>query len=215
MKRIFYFLGVLLVLASCTGNKESHVVVPVEEPQPVLLIQPYNDVTVQEAERLKAELERELPRLTGDDFVVKVLPVRQLSDSLKNDARTRFRADKILTWQTRNIAVGNAPTTLLGFTHSDISLPYKGRPTGACWDCRFEENARQSFPPIVSGMLNATYGKWLPMSLSMPGMPIPIARTPTRSASCRMQKASPTSVIRHPSATPAAPCSVENPNKYI
>lgn len=127
MKRIFYFLGVLLVLASCTGNKESHVVVPVEEPQPVLLIQPYNDVTVQEAERLKAELERELPRLTGDDFKVKVLPVRQLPDSLKNDARTRFRADKILTWQTRNIAVGNAPTTLLGFTHSDISLPYKGR----------------------------------------------------------------------------------------
>ena len=126
MKRIFYFLGVLLVLASCTGNKESHVVVPVEEPQPVLLIQPYNDVTVQEAERLKAELERELPRLTGDDFEVKVLPVRQLSDSLKNDARTRFRADKILTWQTRNIAVGNAPPTLLGFTHSDISLPYKG-----------------------------------------------------------------------------------------
>lgn len=46
MKRIFYFLGVLLVLASCTGNKESHVVVPVDEPQPVLLIQPYNDVTV-------------------------------------------------------------------------------------------------------------------------------------------------------------------------
>ena len=63
MKRIFYFLGVLLVLASCTGNKKSHVVVPVDEPQPVLLIQPYNDVTVQEAERLKAELERELPRL--------------------------------------------------------------------------------------------------------------------------------------------------------
>ena len=127
MKRIFYFLGVLLVLASCTGNKESHVVVPVDEPQPVLLIQPYNGVTLQEAERLKAELERELARLTGDDFEVKVLPVRQLSDSLKNDARTRFRADKILTWQTRNIAVGNAPTTLLGFTHSDISLPYKGR----------------------------------------------------------------------------------------
>lgn len=127
MKKILLLL--YLVLAGCKGgeNQNSDIVegdvMECTCPHTALLIQPYNSVTVEEAGKLKQELDRFLSKYVIIDSIVVLSPM-QLPDTLKNDAKTRFRADKILGFQQAKI---KEDVTIMGYIHEDVSLPYKGK----------------------------------------------------------------------------------------
>lgn len=95
-------------------------------PHPVILLQPYDDFTQKEAESLAAEIKKH-----EDDFggwgirEVKVLPTKQSTSALKNDTKTRLRADKILK-ELKGVS-SDYNTTVVALTHKDISVTYRGR----------------------------------------------------------------------------------------
>lgn len=137
MNRIYIslFMTLMLFIASCnnaqtSNSPENPVQLSDYElyctcPHTTLLIQPYNKMTVAEANKLKSELENNIPKLLDVIVTVKILPTKQLPDSLKNDAKTRYRADKIISWQKQQVDTCKETTTIMGLIHDDISLPYK------------------------------------------------------------------------------------------
>ena len=67
-----------------------------EGPQKNVLIslQPFDNFTQKEAESLQKDLEKNLSPLIGDIGVqIEILPNKPLSDDLKNDTKSRYRAD--------------------------------------------------------------------------------------------------------------------------
>ena len=88
-------------------------------------LQPY-DFTLDEACRLKDDLERNLCPQSGEwALSFDVLPNKPLTNELKNDAGTRFRADKIIHSLERN---ADSQHVIIALTHKDISVSYKGKP---------------------------------------------------------------------------------------
>lgn len=62
---------------------------------PTIYFQPYGTFSQSEAEKLGDEMVAHLNEMFEMEVKFKVLPNRVLADSLLNDARTRYRADKI------------------------------------------------------------------------------------------------------------------------
>jgi len=59
----------------------------------------------------------------GNDFI-EISPAIRLSDTLRNDSKTRYRADKIIN-SYRNKA--DHYNVIICLTNDDISVPYKGK----------------------------------------------------------------------------------------
>ncbi len=123
MKKIFFITALLLSVVGCKNstNDSAWDDVICTCPPPIAL-QPCNTFTEEEAEKLIPQLEKFLLDETGNVFEFSVLPVIQLSDSLKNKAKTRYRADN--TIKAYQMPDGYEEVILL--THNDISLPYRG-----------------------------------------------------------------------------------------
>ena len=86
---------------------------------------PMGDFTQQEAENLKKEMQTHLSEMLDVALIFDVLPTRQLADSFLNDAKTRYRADKIIRALEKE---ANPEHIIVALTHKDISLPYKDKP---------------------------------------------------------------------------------------
>lgn len=91
-----------------------------------LLIQPYGDFTKARAEVVAKELEKNLATYVKDLAVteVKVLPAKPLTEDLMNDAKTRYRASKILDKQAGLKSQKN--DAIIGLTDKDISTSAHG-----------------------------------------------------------------------------------------
>lgn len=98
------YIGLLLaccLIAGCTQGDKG-----VEEEDitedfrctcpPTIYLQPYNDFSQQEAKMLIPHLNQFLSDCSLPGIDIEVLPNIQLTDSLMNDKRTRYRADKML-----------------------------------------------------------------------------------------------------------------------
>ena len=84
------------------------------------------DFTQKEVLQLKRDLEKHLGMLIGEvGLQFEVLPNKPLAEELLNDAGTRYRADKIINSLTKD---DNGQHVIIGLTHKDISVSYKGRP---------------------------------------------------------------------------------------
>ena len=89
-------------------------------------LQPYADFTQKEALQLKRDLEKHLGMLIGEvGLQFEVLPNKPLAEELKNDAGTRYRADKIINALAKD---ANGQHVIIALTHKDISVSYKGKP---------------------------------------------------------------------------------------
>ena len=89
---------------------------------PTIYLQPYNDFSQQEAKALIPHLNQFLNDCSLPGIDIEVLPNIQLTDSLLNDKRTRYRADKML----KSLPEEQLNAVIL-LTHQDISVTYKGR----------------------------------------------------------------------------------------
>ncbi len=124
----------LSLFASCGSNDiRQHASVT---PHDTIFLQPYNNFTQKEAEQIKLELSKRLPKILPDTFVIKVMPNKQLSEILMNDAKTRYRADKII-----NSLKGKTPT-VIALTHHDVSITYKGKKDWGVLGLAFRKKVR-------------------------------------------------------------------------
>ena len=125
--RLFSFIIFLFAFHfySCT-NPADNVVEPARcTCPPTICLQPFGDYTQQEAKQLKKVLEKKFVELYGIEFDFEILPNKKLSTELMNDKKSRYRADKII-YSLSNEAGDHR--IIIGLTHKDISVPYKGRP---------------------------------------------------------------------------------------
>lgn len=119
---------------SCSNNAKriKHVeMVPNEEPECTsphcrILIQPYADFSQDKAENVSKQLVHALNEHMKGLAVteVKVLPNKPLTKDLMNDAKTRYRASKILDLQQGMIK--QPGDVVIGLTDKDISTSVHG-----------------------------------------------------------------------------------------
>lgn len=91
---------------------------------PTIYFQPYGTFSQSEAEKLGDEMVAHLNEMFEMEVKFKVLPNRVLADSLLNDARTRFRADKICHSLSTEADCNNI---YIGLTKLDISTSVHGK----------------------------------------------------------------------------------------
>ena len=132
--RWLYIVICALVLGclawSCAGNTKREVVSNAEventRPHCRLLIQPYGDFSNARAQEVAAGLEKSLATYVKALTVteVQVLPGKPLTEDLMNNAKTRYRAGKILDRQA-NLKSRN-DDVVIGLTDCDISATAHG-----------------------------------------------------------------------------------------
>ena len=121
MKRILYtLLAALIMLCGCKKVEQVNRTCP-----PTICLQPYDYYTQEEAKQLRNVLEKKFLELYGVEFEFEVLPNKKLSADLKNDSKLRYRADKMI--DSLKMEAGDH-RIMIGLTHKDISVTYKGRP---------------------------------------------------------------------------------------
>lgn len=86
-------------------------------------LQPLGDFTLKETERVKKDLEKHLSGLLDMDILLEVLPQKPLENTWENDAKSRYRADKIINSMARS---ANKQHVIIALTLKDISVSYKG-----------------------------------------------------------------------------------------
>ncbi|MBR3100612.1 MAG: hypothetical protein IKH19_02535 [Muribaculaceae bacterium] len=131
MKKIIYFL-LFLAMASCGNKQEEHHCAEQEEfhcaePITSITIQPYEDVSRNMvsamAEKLKQEIESQTEVIIVD---IEILPNKELSKSLLNKTKTRYRAERILDKQLSQLK-HNSENVIIGVTNQDISTTLRGK----------------------------------------------------------------------------------------
>ncbi len=87
-------------------------------------LQPYNDFTQQETEELCKVLKPKFEGLFTAKYTFQILPNKKFDKALMNDAKTRYRADKIIGALSKDASRRHI---IIALTHKDVSLPYKGK----------------------------------------------------------------------------------------
>ena len=132
---VLFALLVCCGIWSCTDNTKKNdkvEVVPqttkVEKTKPHcrILIQPYDGFSQERATEVAKQLKNTLNKyVTGLDVTdIRVLPNKQLTPNLMNDAKTRYRASKILDWQYGLLQ--QPEDAVVGLTDNDISTSAHG-----------------------------------------------------------------------------------------
>ena len=130
MKKVCFTLSLLaILLMGCQGNKANKAEESNELPDdikcscpPTVYLQPCNNFTQAEAKALIPKIKNVITESAHIELDFDVLPAIQLSDSLLNDAKTRYRADKII----RSIKE-NHHDVIIVLTHQDISCTLRGK----------------------------------------------------------------------------------------
>ena len=113
-------LFTVLMLCGCKKTEQANCTCP-----PTIFLQPYDNYTQKEAKQLSKVLEKKFLELYGVEFEFEVLPNKKLSADLMNDAKTRYRADKIINSLKKD---AGDHRIMIGLTHKDVSYLYKGKP---------------------------------------------------------------------------------------
>ena len=120
IKSFIYLIVAVFTLSGCKKTEQANCTCPA-----TICLQPYDNFTQQEAKQLSKVLEKKFMELFGVEFEFEVLPNKKLSGELMNDAKTRFRADKIINSLKED---AGDHRIIIGLTHKDVSYPYKGKP---------------------------------------------------------------------------------------
>ena len=91
-------------------------------PHATIYLQPYDNFTQKEANKLKGELEKHWDELLGGAFEVVVLPNKQLPSDFLGETKTKYRIDKIIHSLEKDAA---SDKNYIGLTHKDICRDQK------------------------------------------------------------------------------------------
>ena len=178
-----------MIILGCTGKQTKDIEQVAEEDMicscpPTIFLQPYGDYSSKEASMLGKVLKRHLNELFCIDFDFEVLPQQPLSDAFLNDAKTRYRADKIIRSLSSKADEHNI---YIGLTHRDISCSLRGkadwgvqglslRPKKACVVSTFRVKEKGEFWKVVCHEFIHTFYNY--------------GHCPQNDATCLMQDAS-------------------------
>ena len=168
MKRILqYVYGMVLLCGiiiltgcSCNNGKEMIRLSP-----PIIFLQPYGDFSQDEASKLGKDLKKLIHEIFCVEIEYEVLPSLPLNDSLMNKAKTRYRADKIISTMSSKANIHNI---FIGLTHRDISCSIRGKddwgvqglsmiPEKACVVSTYRIKNNRDFPLVVCHEFIHTY----------------------------------------------------------
>ena len=121
MKKQLWFLAVFFFAVACRQKNDTGFV-DCTCPYATIYLQPYDNYTQKEANKLKAELHNHLQEILFGAFEVKVLPNKPLSDSFLGGIKGKYRTDKIINDLKENADEHNI---YIGITHRDICRDYK------------------------------------------------------------------------------------------
>ena len=85
-------------------------------------LQPYDDFTQKEAEKLKADLDKHLEGIIDRGFKVEILSNQPLSVSFIGESKKKYRTDRIINTLKEDADNQNI---YIGITHRDICQNYK------------------------------------------------------------------------------------------
>ena len=130
MKKLLWIIPIVIVCAVAYylltyRNKEPVQVVDSSPHYTTIFLQPLDNFTQQEAMQLQEVLEQRFRKIFNEGFEFEILPNKKLSVDLMNDSKSRYRADKIINSLKKE---ANNHRIIIGLTHKDISVPYKGKP---------------------------------------------------------------------------------------
>lgn len=122
MKKI-RFWAILFIISCTVGCKQKTVSEWIDCcPYATIYLQPYDNYSQKEVEKLKADLDKHLEGILYGSFEVKVLPNKPLSDSFLGETRKKYRIDKIINDMKSKADEHNI---YIGITHRDICRDYK------------------------------------------------------------------------------------------
>ena len=163
-------LCAVICMASCSQNRgegnglfgevEAKCLCP-----PTIHLQPYGNFSQREANKLGKELTKKIEEIFGVELDYEVHPSLSLSDTLMNDGKTRYRADKMIHSMA---ADANKHNIYIGLTHKDISCSIHGKkdwgvqglsliPGNACVASTFRVKDRKDFWKVVCHEFIHTY----------------------------------------------------------
>jgi len=121
-----HLLCLMAVLMSCSGQGTDNKETASETCccPPTITLQPLGNFSKAEAEQLRAPFEAFLQRNANYDAPIEINDPMPLQDEWKNDAGTRYRADKIIK---NGLKMATKDNFVIGILHPDISCTYKGR----------------------------------------------------------------------------------------
>lgn len=130
MTKFLILITAALCMVGCFGNSENQSPNSIlsevsQSKQSTIYLQPYDDYSQQEAEKLKENIKIhhvDFGSVKINDIII--LPNRPLTEDLMNDKKSRYRADKIIP-QLRKELKKNS--TIIGLTHKDISVSLHGK----------------------------------------------------------------------------------------
>ena len=125
MKKVLFVIIVIVFLCICLfKDYKSRIkdVQIVSRCPPIVYLQPCNNFKETEAKKLVIPISKVLKEITDLDLIIEVLPSKILSDSLKNESNTRYRADKII-----HSYPDNPHDAVILLTHDDISCSRAGK----------------------------------------------------------------------------------------
>ena len=132
---------------------------------PTIHLQPYGNFSQREANKLGKELTIKIEEIFGVELDYEVHPSLPLSDTLMNDGKTRYRAEKMIHSMA---ADANKHNIYIGLTHKDISCSIHGKkdwgvqglsliPGNACVASTFRVKDRKDFWKVVCHEFIHTY----------------------------------------------------------
>lgn len=126
MKQIIFLLVLVTSLISCGNKTENKSIFPFDEP-PHICLQPLNGFSKKEAQQIAIKLENYLKKYDNYEFMgdcVYVDDNDNLSGSMLNSSKTRYRADKIINYYQDGAYYCNP---IICLTNEDISTSLHGR----------------------------------------------------------------------------------------
>lgn len=124
MKKMILFMNLAFLLCSCHSKPAPDEIGNFHCTCPPLTIwlTPFDDFSDAETRQVQKDLQTYFKNTQNLKEVIEIEQRRKLVPDLMNDARTRYRADKIVNYLQKD---ANEHNIYIGLTHKDISLPYK------------------------------------------------------------------------------------------
>ena len=123
MKNYRLWMVILLVIVCTVGCQRKTGGEWIDRcPHATIYLQPYDNFTQKEANKLKGELEKHWDELLGGAFEVVVLPNKQLPSDFLGETKTKYRIDKIIHSLEKDAA---SDKIYIGLTHKDICRDQK------------------------------------------------------------------------------------------
>ncbi len=122
MKKLLWILPIVAIFAIAYFLYGKKHIMGERSHHAILYLQPYDNLTQNEIEKLKADLDNRLGEILSEDFEVIVLPNKHLSDTFLGETKKKYRIDKIINSLKEDADNDNI---YIGITHRDICRDYK------------------------------------------------------------------------------------------